>query len=1322
MKKITSFLMMVLFSVVTFAQAVNPITSLDQLKNDAVYTIKSSRCFLLYTSELPNMLCTSTGSQVPASAKEYNPADANQQFRIEQHDGNYYLFSIGANKYVNQDGNYVAFNEAAVLTIREQAPGEAYAWYMQLNDYGMNSQIANQTSTGIILNSWTTPDAGNVFEIADIDVSNIDPFEAPYNALSSKYDAITNAIDIEELKEGVNVGTFYGNYKQDITDYFLAKNAAVESVIVTYNTGGGLASVKETFATVEDLNALTDSYQQAYDSLRTNTVARAMKEITAGYYTINSAVTFVKPHTTYTYWTEEEAQEWNDSEGLEPGAEGFAVAGELKDSTTTQVQSLKAIYDQNGKASWKEIENKADFLFWIEPTNNDSVPTYKIINKLNNLTLKPIRQSTHAELEVCDTAQFVIDYYGEKTLADGTTPKVAIRNVITANAEGVKTGISTESGYNYMHAGGHSYSNDEQVGKGLAGTVVGWTHTDCSYWYLAPVDEETALAWIEAASPVKKVRAMVDFADSIAAAFPAQLEIAKDTIDVNDGVVVTNPDQFYSNAAIIDGTNGLSSAPATAEDTYALLLDGNHGTFFHTDWAAGAVGVHAHYLQIESTEPLEGLLAVEMSRRNGAANDHPTQFAVVAYEENNPDLGYEDGDSIATLYTPFVSNTETVVSNLFEGRGYKVFRFYWEDSNGGTDRGYWHASEFNIVKNPRKETKYEKTQYQVRYEEAVALEAAVAAWNEAGYDRENGELLNDETFNAAYNAIVAAGAAWGEVYVDPTALRTAIAAVPTNIDDLFPIGTNPGQWSSHDNIKIAETAARAQTYDESGAYTPAESEAHIEAIANAEEVAYASANQVQTGVWYRFTFPGQDLYETFGWDKSGPSELYSTGAHSQTKIQTTPNLWNKIVASGSLTYVFEHEVQVDGETYVDTVTQRLPVIVDEAFRENQGVYFFSKEELEVEGAEGIDLFRFIQATDSSYMIQHKASGLFLQAGYSCVLSPIPSYFHSKAMGAGANLIAWTDVLGNVSTGGNNPSYKYKYLHAQRSDGALTTWNSENLGSNSMINIEAVSEVTADEIAAIPTTYIKWMWPGYIYDRTYPVDITIVEGEDKMDDAVAYGADLNVTETDITVVLRPVAAGVTIKAGTPFFLVTNPELIGSEEYESTTDAQTRLIAEFNENSENENEYNASSEDYNWLNSELESMYAWVMMEHGMEVDTTLKQLGNSLRGSLEPIAVKAGKIMTASENGFSLLASDATLHPNHAYIPCDFEKGTDISGLVIDLNGASIETAINEVLNKVAQGGNIYTVGGQLVGKGNINTVNNLPAGIYIVNGVKVTKR
>jgi hypothetical protein len=77
----------------------------------------------------------------------------------------------------------------------------------------------------------------------------------------------------------------------------------------------------------------------------------------------------------------------------------------------------------------------------------------------------------------------------------------------------------------------------------------------------------------------------------------------------------------------------------------------------------------------------------------------------------------------------------------------------------------------------------------------------------------------------------------------------------------------------------------------------------------------------------------------------------------------------------------------------------------------------------------------------------------------------------------------------------------------------------------------------------------------------------------------------------------------------------------------------------------------------------------------------------------------------------------------AWIKCDFDAESDdvLKGIEVKIDG-SIADGINEVLNNVAKGGDIYTVGGQLVGKGNINTVNNLPAGIYVVNGVKVIKK
>jgi hypothetical protein len=112
----------------------------------------------------------------------------------------------------------------------------------------------------------------------------------------------------------------------------------------------------------------------------------------------------------------------------------------------------------------------------------------------------------------------------------------------------------------------------------------------------------------------------------------------------------------------------------------------------------------------------------------------------------------------------------------------------------------------------------------------------------------------------------------------------------------------------------------------------------------------------------------------------------------------------------------------------------------------------------------------------------------------------------------------------------------------------------------------------------------------------------------------------------------------------------------------------------------------------------------------------------LVGTFKQVAVKPYQGFVASENGFKFVTAQTNVAANSAYIKAEFgEDVKAVSNITISLNGASIESAINEVMNKVVKNGNIYNAAGQLVGKGNINTINSLPAGVYIVNGVKVTK-
>ena len=160
MRKIS--LMLVAFFCTLFAAQAQTVTDLSQLDNDATYTLRSERAFLLYSAAVPNEICSSNGSSV--GSVTYSIEDVNQQFRIEKIGASYYLYSMGAEKYVGANGAYTA-SASAALTL-ENVGGD-YPWKLVLGGNGMNSQVKGQTASGIMVNSWTTTDAGNRYQLAE---------------------------------------------------------------------------------------------------------------------------------------------------------------------------------------------------------------------------------------------------------------------------------------------------------------------------------------------------------------------------------------------------------------------------------------------------------------------------------------------------------------------------------------------------------------------------------------------------------------------------------------------------------------------------------------------------------------------------------------------------------------------------------------------------------------------------------------------------------------------------------------------------------------------------------------------------------------------------------------------------------------------------------------------------------------------------------------------------------------------------------------------------------------------------------------------------
>lgn len=1222
-------------------------------------------------------------------------------YNIQFGTGNW-LADAPGNGTVNNN-NYIAGNAGKYnfyLVTIGGVPNAAgrFAW----NKYNMANRVDNNGAGGTVVfweegettgedGGWTT-DAdikGNkIWQIYDIVVvGNLDKYEETFNALLADYDAICGQAEgtfIDQLKDGVNVGDKPGNYRPEDVNAFLELHNYVEEVIMPTRESEGLEGLQTLYPTAEDLKKFNDDYVAAWNHMIENKVPRAMAGIQPGYYTFNSCLFWYTTKNDTTFYTAEEAENANAESGLVEGDPGYITAGDVKEVTSTQVaapiKSLYSKHDDGTNADWLAWGNqqpKAEFLWKVETV--EGKPTeYRMINMANGKTHISIGQSNNSQLQLNDTATVCFDWRNNE------------EQVVFANAEGdqdtatvvsfnIRSSQQAEGGYNYLHCGGHS------GGAGTGAWIVGWSDGGATRWYMTPIDEATVENWIN--GPEAQLRKKIEKGDSIAAAFPAQLEIAKDietTIYETDSVVVT-ADQFYSQYT----TEDAQTIP-DGQTVYDFLLDGKPDTYWHSAWESGAQPMNKHYLQIRAAETLEGTYAVKMTRRGSAANDHVTKFTIKGYvEEPTDETTFEEGDLLIVSPLPYTSKSETLTSKAFDATGYNYIRIYATNTSGDnyTDRGYWHASELNIFKasaNPR----YETTQYDVRKAEADALAAAVAVWNEKGFAADSLELIEDPTFAAAYEALVAAYEAWNKVYVDPTELRNVIASAPDK--NLFVYGKNPGQWpetrsASNTPEEYLAVLAEANAYNAAGAYTPAESEAKVNALQGAIDGVFASANKVETGKWYRFSFPTEEMFDNYGWNKDGIKA--AVNAH---EIETAPALFGKTIAVGKglTTYATYENAETSN---VDTVAVRSVEATEEWF-EGDNLCFFE----DADFSEGEDLFQFIQATDSSYMIQNKATGLFIRAGHPMTLSAVPSYFKAnQAIGAGGNLIAYTDVLGKTDGA-------HVYMHAELASNYLTKWETNTVGSKSMIMIEEVEAVAE----APATEYTAKMWPGKVYTYTYPVDVTVTEG------ATAYGAELVVAEEDTTIVLKAIEAEV-ISAGTPFILIADLE----GEYITTADRLKQIASEI---LADKGQYGLNEKQD--ANTKLNDEHVLVSMNHGMEVDTVVTEL-LSLRGTLKSATVEAGKGIVASENGFKHTLVNTNVGAYGAWIASDFdpESADVLSGLVVEIEG-SIDTGISEVLDKVAKSGNIYNAAGQLVGKGNINTVNSLPAGVYIVNGVKVTKK
>ncbi len=141
------------------------VTDLSQLSDDKVYTIRSTRAFLLFHN---NTLASSNGQSV--GNVTFNPQDENQQFYIIKSGSNYLLKSVAKGQFVMVNAeNTVTWNGTRGSNLTITSTGNSnYPWKLKIGNFYLNSQDPNQTATGLVIDSYSTTDDGNSYKIEEV--------------------------------------------------------------------------------------------------------------------------------------------------------------------------------------------------------------------------------------------------------------------------------------------------------------------------------------------------------------------------------------------------------------------------------------------------------------------------------------------------------------------------------------------------------------------------------------------------------------------------------------------------------------------------------------------------------------------------------------------------------------------------------------------------------------------------------------------------------------------------------------------------------------------------------------------------------------------------------------------------------------------------------------------------------------------------------------------------------------------------------------------------------------------------------------------------
>ena len=512
-----------------------------------------------------------------------------------------------------------------------------------------------------------------------------------------------------------------------------------------------------------------------------------------------------------------------------------------------------------------------------------------------------------------------------------------------------------------------------------------------------------------------------------------------------------------------------------------------------------------------------------------------------------------------------------------------------------------------------------------------------------------------------YDALLAAYEAFDAVYVDPAPLRAKILDVE-DATAIIAYGTDPGFWASDNQAanELAKAIADAQAYDEGGQYTSSESEAQMANLEAKAAGIKGAANPIQGGKWYRIRFGTEEEYNEHAWNKNGNETDYRKVNGEVTDVVINESLFGKCLTIAELERVPNED---EAGTFNCNVIR--PMAKDDVSLEHC-TYCDAKEDIE---NPDLALWRFIPVGDNEFYIQNKATGLYLQKKVEnndgLVVGLHPSIFSQEVAGYGQNALFIKTLNGEQQ----NP------MHFARNTNVAITYGNwgDSDGRRGCFFIEAVDDVASDYAQNEAKMSV---WSGAMITRCYPISLKASSESD----GVMYTVSSVKTEDNVVeVTLQPMAnneAG----AGCPFIYIKNGAYTPADE--RSDDDEPELVP----------------------------------VTFGYEIVTEPKNDG-ALKGVFTRTNVGSG-VLLVGEAAITAADNDININTDRAYISSDEESFSSSQTFEILFNDTPWD-GVNSVLQKVAQEGEIYTLDGRRVGKGNINSLRGAQPGIYVVGGVKV---